>query len=99
MVVVLLLGATGNIAHAANDTPSLFACGIAFGDRQLRFAPPSTARTRHDYRVENPRLRHVNGAIRFASPYIITRDVTPFAKKEKRLPRKFTFATVGCSWR
>lgn len=99
LVLILLLCVTGTAAHAAEDRSSLFACGINFGGKQLTFASEPKSKNTKDHKVKNQRLLHVAGAVRTETYHYIAPRTAESSNKEKRLPRKFTFATVGCSWR
>ena len=99
LVLILLLCATGTAVQAAEDRSALFACGINFGGKQLTFAPQSESKPEKDYEVKNQRLLHVMGAARPETLHFIQPARAESSRKEKRLPPKFTFAIVGCSWR
>lgn len=97
--LIAILFATAGAAQAADERSSLFACGINFGGKQLTYATTAEPASKKDYRAVNRRLQYVSGAARTETLSFIPRGTADFAKKEKRLPRKFTFATIGCSWR
>jgi hypothetical protein len=99
LILLLVLSATGPAVHAAEDRSSLFACGINFGGKQLTFSVPTRTSSKKGYEVQNQRLLHVAGAVRTQTVRFIEPSTAESSKKEKRLPRKVTFATVGCSWR
>ena len=97
--LILILFATATAAQAEDDRSSLFACGINFGGKQLTYSVPSEPTSKKEFRAVNRRLQYVTGAARTETLRFIPPHTAEFAKKEKRLPRKFTFATIGCSWR
>lgn len=99
LALIVILFATATAAQADDVRSSLFACGINFGGKAMTYASTSGQTAKKDYQAVNRRLQNVSGAARTETLRFIPRGTADFAKKEKRLPRKFTFATVGCSWR
>jgi len=96
-----LLWITVSPASAADDSASLFACGLNFGGNQLTFSGESANKTSADYgknattsRLDRVAGRRLSTTVAYAPP----KPVSMF-KPEKRLPPKMTFATLGCSWR
>ena len=98
LAITVVLCAITSVARAEGDRSSLFSCGIQFGGNQFTFSPPAETKSREAYRAVNPRLRFVAGADRAESLHFSPSEPADFGATEKRLPPKFTFATVGCSW-
>lgn len=99
LVLICVMFAIATSAQAEDDRNSLFACGVNFGARQLTYAPTSDTGSTLGYRSEHHRLRHVMGASSYEPARFSMRSPAQPEKREQRLPRKFTFATLGCSWR
>jgi hypothetical protein len=99
LAFILMIVAMANTAQAAGDQPSLFACGLNFGGKQLSYPSDSDAKRKAHYRMNQVRMNHVLGAVRTEPVQL---NLSQFAKRDKsevRLPPKVTFATIGCSWR
>jgi len=99
LAITVMLCALASTAQAANDRSSLFACGIQFGSTRLTYSSPADTKSEKRYRAVNQRLLHVAGAVVTEIPDYIPPRPVAFGATEKRLPPKFTFATLGCSWR
>jgi len=99
LALIVILFATATAAQAGEERSSLFACGVNFGGNQLTYSTPAESTSKKEYRAVNRRLQYVTGAVRTETLRFIPAHTSEFTKKEKRLPRKFTFATFGCSWR
>jgi len=98
LAITLLLCAMASGAQAAGDRSSLFSCGVRFGSTELTYSPEAETKSQKSYRALNQRLLHVAGAVTEPRHFNLPRSADA-RKTEKRLPPKFTFATVGCSWR
>jgi len=99
LAITLMLCAMASGAQAANDRSSLFSCGIQFGSTRVTYSPPAETKNRNGYRTVNQRLLYVAGAARTETPHFTPPRPLAFDATEQRLPAKFTFATLGCSWR
>jgi len=99
LVLMLMLLAMATTAQAGGDRSSLFACGVNFGGKQLTYQSSSETKNKKDYRLHNTRMNHVLGAVRTERPQLSLHQQAKSNKSEIRLPRKLTFAIIGCSWR
>ena len=99
LALMLMLLAMATTAQAGGDKSSLFTCGVNFGGKQLTYQSGSETKNKKDYRVKDARMNHVIGAVRTEPVQLNLRQLAKSNKSEIRLPRKLTFAIIGCSWR
>jgi hypothetical protein len=102
LAITLMLCAVASVARAGDDRSALFACGVRFGSTELTYSTRAETKSDKTYRALNRRLQFVAGATRKETTESL--QITPpqpadLGMLEKRLPPRFTFATVGCSWR
>jgi hypothetical protein len=99
LVFMLMIVAMTTTAQAAGDKSSLFTCGVNLGGKQLSYTVGSDTNSKARYRLNQVRMNHVLGAVRAEPVQLNLPQLTNTSKPEVRLPRKLTFATIGCSWR
>jgi hypothetical protein len=101
-LVISALTLSGNV-HSREQT-AVLECGVKLGDRYHTYKTPSKPKKNRD-----SRFNHIAGAAQAASLRLASledgADYAEIAKSiqsntvDTRLPRRFTFATLGCSWR
>jgi len=99
LALMLMMLAMATTAQAGGDRSSLFTCGVNIGGKQLTYKSNSETQKERDYRTNQVRMNHVLGAVRTEPVQRVTPQSAKSNKSEIRLPPKFTFATIGCSWR
>ena len=105
IVLTLVISALTFAASAhGSDQTSLLQCGVKLGGKYHSYKPASEQKKSWDTRLE-----HIEGAAKVASLRLASfdsgKDSSDIRKTaqpntvDTRLPPKFTFATLGCSWR
>ncbi|MEZ5571142.1 MAG: hypothetical protein R3E64_03880 [Halioglobus sp.] len=96
--VFFAMASTANAGGA--DDFSLLRCGVNFGGKTLTYNADAEINTKRD-----ARMNHILGATasaqssQFKPAMAAEPEPAATVKTETRLPRKFTLATIGCSWR
>ena len=98
LALTVMLLAMATTAQAGDDRSSLFTCGVNFGGKQLTYQSNAETKNKKNYRLRDTRMNHVLGAAR-TEPTLSLHRLATSNKSEIRLPRKLTFAIIGCSWR